>query len=764
MKENSSTPSTPDSEALAFTLTLAKIKPTEPIGWFQWMHEGFMSRSPLWERIITYLPQPEPQGWQSWPSPASDCSSLYTEQVKQIERHAWQFGFENLHSILLTVWKDLSPQARGRALAGLSEECPYPQPTDTPAKIFTWISERCHDDADITFDSDSVTQLICNFTRREQALETEQETATLLQLSFENVNQWGDSPVHRYSHGGPSNSCSKEMADLSSNALDRCLEAAVRSDHSEATRRCLEAGADPDINVWILDRSYNEKHCALTFALSYRGCSSTATPPPSTPPTPLWQLLLAAGANAAGTRFSGLNKPLFYAVRTNQQVLTEYLLDSGATFEGGELLEHFEQGYSDALITRLCSVVRENGDSSLDAIKADFEGLIPLTEIKDTAYFHDGNGQGGQHTSFLSATRSLQQLKFLAARGLPLKPTIVELLADVYPFERMKYIAQQTCGTPEHIIMYHFRKVFPDCGTFGMQFLCRPEPNGSNLIKKFNPHGLPALQSPGGIKFYVDLDSIAAPGHQLGSLPQKHIFVRKVTANFRRRESHLITRGLQTSWQAVPIPGTTNERLNTTYQIGRLLPIVKEQDGKFFWIGLNFTDLEKMQWPAANKERCQQWKDQSGEKILHLASERIAQQQQNNPYAAANVLSDDHLQAYPHEFWPYLRPLANHTIGVTTESCADNPSIQVRYQQWALANKPDMSTFIPDPRLMKLPWWDSTPWELQPFFEIGIFNLACAVSSQNRNDYEQTMIKQAVDWKNGKFKEAFEILVKKNPK
>lgn len=730
---------------------LSKEAPAVQSGWFQSMHHTSMFRR---SEFFSSLPLPKTGEWNTWlPKLGGKESAFFQSLVEQVELHSWQFGMEEWTSELLIVWKQLSPQARGRAMAGLSERLHRPPLNKRSQAVAAWLSDRWNDSLEISLDPDSTTQIICNLIQSWQD--------PLLRLALKGSEKWAVVAVSRELDERLLNDFSEEFAGLSPRALDRCLEAAVRSNHSEAARLCLEVGADPDINVWKLGSCYNERHCALSFVLDSYSLRAKPILDPKCTQAPLWQVLLDAGANAAGTKFSGLNKPLFHALRTNNQLATERLLDSGASFQGGELLEHFAQGHSDHLVTANCSASMKGSKIGLNAIKERFKGLMPFTEINQAPYFYIGDGQGGNYTSFLMVTTSLKQIKLLEARGLPLKPTIVELLAESYPFERMKYIAKKTCGTPEHIMMHHFRKLHPDCGTHGMQFLCRPEPNGSNVIENFNPHGQPSLKMPDGTKFYVDLDSIAAAGHKMGSIPEKHIFVRKIMAKYRRRKNHLITRGLQAIWEPVPVPGTTDKRLAISAQISRLLPVVKEQDGKFFWTGINFDNFERLKWPSEKKQLCEQWMQNNNKSILLLARERIINQHKSNQHAPVNVLANHQLEGYPHEFWPYLRQLQNGTIGVTRESCMSNPPIQSNYELWALENKPDLNTFIPDPRLMKLPWWDSAPWEMQPFFHIdSLLGLATTISSQNRNDYEKAMIAKAINWKNDKVREDIATLLK----
>ena len=47
-----------------------------------------------------------------------------------------------------------------------------------------------------------------------------------------------------------------------------------------------------------------------------------------------------------------------------------------------------------------------------------------------------------------------------------------------------------------------------------------------------------------------------------------------------------------------------------------------------------------------------------------------------------------------------------------------------------------LETFVPDPRLMDWPLWDSIPWELQPFFVYDDLFGKPTVINEGRNEYE----------------------------
>jgi ankyrin repeat protein len=89
----------------------------------------------------------------------------------------------------------------------------------------------------------------------------------------------------------------KIVCKLSCRVIDMVLEAALVRNNQEAMQLALRAGADPNISVWRLERSFNEKDCALSFAIS-QGYRHAA------------EMLLKAGASAEGTDFTSHNYPL----------------------------------------------------------------------------------------------------------------------------------------------------------------------------------------------------------------------------------------------------------------------------------------------------------------------------------------------------------------------------------------------------------------------------------------------------------------------
>jgi hypothetical protein len=516
----------------------------------------------------------------------------------------------------------------------------------------------------------------------------------------------------------------------------------------------LAMGANPDIGVWCLERSYNERYCVLSYA-TFHSCEDGSG-------KAMAQALLEGGADPSGTDYDGLNKPLFGALSCGQWDLAEQLLDRGASFTGG----NNDQFLPDPGARLQFPSDPNYGHRNEDLVWAEREigSLIPLADICEVPGFYRGDGQGGSYGRFLPACCAgddVETLKRFEARGLPLVLTAQDVVKFCrswsVPFRCLEYILARLEAPPE--VMFRMRRRCPDIATKGFQYLCRPEQNGSNVIKEFNAHGQTPLELPDGSRYYAFLDAIASPGHDLGFVPEHHVFVLGVAANYRRRTDHVITRGLRFQWKLQPVQCSIYRHFQRRAAPWDVLPVVKEVDGTFFWTGVTLGQLWWLDWPEDWKDLVKRWVEgKPGEEIIAMAEARVSAQDATNVRTPPVVLPKEELDGYPREFWPCLRQLENGLIGVTEESCRFDPPIRERYQRWAAENKPDLETFVPDPRLMDWPLWDSIPWDLQPFFVYDDLFGKPTVITEGRNEYERAMVRKAVRWNNAQFMEAFRQL------
>lgn len=206
-----------------------KIRPVEASGWFRWLHCHFYSRYPR-----EVVPNVEETGidwaavklsddlgdWQSWINP-----------------HLWTIGASGNRLLLEAIWDDLTPLQRGTALAGFSEGH---KPKD-------WIApglSKC------SFDALTTSELVCNalLHRRSDII------PDILRLSTDLSGS-----VIRYA--SPSRreiGASDTAGKLSRRCIDMILEAALIQENLATVRLALDHGADPNIPIWVADRTYTD--------------------------------------------------------------------------------------------------------------------------------------------------------------------------------------------------------------------------------------------------------------------------------------------------------------------------------------------------------------------------------------------------------------------------------------------------------------------------------------------------------------------------
>ncbi len=339
--------------------------PPEPRGWFRWLHNQSAVRNP--SRFAS-LAEDFDLREIAW---TAESAGLFS----------WALGRSGRTGVLEQFWSGLSARQQGSALAGLSER------DDSDG----WISLHL---AGASFDAVSACQIACQAVRKHQ-------TGLLASILGACPDLAGSVP--RYE--GPLRKVGR-FADTINLLSDRCvdliLEAALLFENAPAVRLALKRGAKPDLPLWLLERSCNSRHCALSYAINTRQRASVTA-------------LLEAGASPVGTEFSSLNRPLFEAVAHGWEALAMRLLDSGASFER-------DAGRSDHRFFPFSK-------SDVAWVRATLGRLTPLVPVGTKACFHIGDGQGGKWQTFLTAAAGhVGQLSRYATRGLDLRLSAEELL------------------------------------------------------------------------------------------------------------------------------------------------------------------------------------------------------------------------------------------------------------------------------------------------------------------------------------------------
>ena len=343
---------------------LARVQteaPAEPRGLFRWLHFHYGFRYPGEDRLALKILRD--QGVADLTESFSACQDHDPDAaVAAAERHAWGLGYLGGTVLGGTLWPHLSPLARGKFLAGVSEKTPSDEDK-------AWLLGHA---VEAQLDPVSAVQLGCQAVRHRQPellqvviaapLDWNSQVARADWSSLETDPEWAD-----------------EVKRLGEGACDLVLEAALQMNDVPAATSALDLGGDPDLPIWRLERSFNERHSALSYSLS--GSHQEMA-----------RLLLKRGANARGTLHGGIDLPLHLALRDPEMV--DVLLDKGAIFPTSSSPETARE----ALAGRFSWTMDEE-DAAW--IERDIRPLLPLTGFTDKALFHNANAQGGYWESNL---------------------------------------------------------------------------------------------------------------------------------------------------------------------------------------------------------------------------------------------------------------------------------------------------------------------------------------------------------------------------
>ena len=250
-------------------------------------------------------------------------------------------------------------------------------------------------------------------------------------------DDWARCEIERSSIQGEFPESAKFLLNhLGKEAIDRCLESAIRSENLSAAEVCFGHGADPNLNIWNAERSYNRRYCLLSYVLDKFGADEEKVEN--------WlEVLFKAGSNAQGTEFDGLNKPLFLAIKQEKWKLADQLIDMGASFSGGcgdHVPEHLQ--------THVNPHNQRREGEYLNALKWVKEHATPLIELsaeKDQPLYYFNDPQMGYCLRFLPPLlieSRLDKLKHFEQRGLPVMPAPEDLLDLIHNqnWSTLKYL------------------------------------------------------------------------------------------------------------------------------------------------------------------------------------------------------------------------------------------------------------------------------------------------------------------------------------
>lgn len=706
--------------------TIADATATRPPGMVELMHYGFYLRyKPFGGQCESE------ESWYALNTLVADGSTVDIQVIKPLfERHSWTAGHLQLEALAQRLWDTISRHARGQYLAGLSIRW-------NSEDSLEWVLGRL---SDCDFDDRAAAEVAVNAIAANQLALLK----TLLERSDLPMGRIARFTDHREQQG-----FQNQISALSERFQDVLLEAAVRCHRIDAAKLMLERGANPNIPCWRLERSYNEWFSALSFSIHEicnRGDSDEV----------LTQMLLDAGADPQGLPCEGLNKPLFLAMAGDRWALADKLLALGARFSGGDgEVQHVNAGGETVVLSPrqpFFAVFAKDRKWITTAIQP----LLEMPELPHGPFYYRGNGQGGQCSTFLDCLLSdadVPNLKKYEKLGLPVELSVPEFHHAVSSgcYNALLYLLRNHPQLPR--VMFRIRRHNPDFGASCRQMMLgQPDRSGTNVIEDFKSHGQEPLVLPDGSRVYVHLDCVAPPNHQHGPVTNGCFWVETVTARHRRRHDHIEIGKVRRIWRMAALP---------VYDVHilELMPLVKEKDGTFFWLGIVMNSLPYGQKvPETFKKALSNWSRGSAWQQMRAAFiEKVRDQNETNPRMPQPVLSNDELAGYPREFWPYLRRLDNGHVGMTEESCSINPDILDIYQVWERQNKPDFHRAA-DPRCIAWPLWKRIPVEHRPYWIWDDLFGKPTLMTHGANDYQKAMIHKAVTWNNAQFMEALKEL------
>lgn len=369
---------------------LTTAEPIEPRGWFRWMHDQYAGRyGARGDNVYDLAKQ---QGWGEVARNPDAWDFTPDVWVSVINRHAWTVGKVGLTALAMKYWEYLDSVARGAYMAGVAESQHF------PVDMLHWVDAHI---SEADFAPEHLCGLACVAVRCNRADIVEKLLNTNTDLT---------ATVRRFhSSCEPKSEWDEGLKLLSNRVIDMILEAALIWENTAAVAITLNHGADPNIPLWLVERSSNEKHCALSCALAAQHRE-------------IAEMLLQNGASPVGTAYSGYNLPLFYALRNGWDDLAEQMLAKGATFK-----------MPDNYKCRATGVYFGVMKAERQWVETTILPLLPLVPTTSKQAFYQGNGQGGGFSTFLDAVINYpDRLKRFEALGLDTRLSAEEVCNAIH--------------------------------------------------------------------------------------------------------------------------------------------------------------------------------------------------------------------------------------------------------------------------------------------------------------------------------------------
>lgn len=380
-------------------------KTIQPRGWFRWLHNHFMGRYGVsyphliagdsfcnaWGKISD---KPEPL-----------CKRVGTTEqwVTILNRNAWAAGMRKMIATVGQHWQMLDREARGAFFAGLSEQA-------TDKKAMTMALEKL---PEMDFSPETLCQLACNAAKYRYLKLLNALLVANKELLGATVNRSDCTPSSGLMDD-------RETLDsLSNRVIDMILEAAIQFDRTDAMRIALHHGADPNIPIWQLERSYNRRYSILGYAIDTDQMAAV-------------DLLLEYGADPSGGTFAGYGAELHDCLKRNDNyTLADRLIKLGAKFPQPSTSpgskNTVQTGGSEHLVLAPRGSFWGFFPVWVQKLAMEAASIIPFVPVAEKGAYFKSHGQGGDFSTFLTAVmHNLERLKHYEQAGMDTRLSIEE--------------------------------------------------------------------------------------------------------------------------------------------------------------------------------------------------------------------------------------------------------------------------------------------------------------------------------------------------
>ena len=280
----------------------------EPRGWFRWLHNHYLRRYGVVHKDLVYgeLYEEEWQLLSDEPTPLYQRINDPELMITFLNSQAWAAGMFFLFKSVGKNWKQLNRTARGNFFAGITEHNGAGSLFETCIEIFP----------EMEFTPESLCQLACNAIKYNRLDLLKLLLSAKVDLTSE-IRRFDVFETH-------SSWEIDELKKLSHRVIDMILEAALIQNKPAAAKMALEHGADPNIPVWQLERSYNKKYSALGYAIDSEFQQNNQ------PHREMAELLLEHGASPVGIPYAGMDSEFKFAVDKEWHDFAKRLISMGA--------------------------------------------------------------------------------------------------------------------------------------------------------------------------------------------------------------------------------------------------------------------------------------------------------------------------------------------------------------------------------------------------------------------------------------------------